>query len=587
MSTWRAAIAACLLSWLAACGGGGDSGEAYNAPPAALAQDTEPEGTRVDLSDRQLFPMASGDTWTYDLALNGTTAAAAVVRTIAASGDSDVFVTETRFGTPATTHYRRTAQGLLLVDPLAGIASASVRRVVGDLLEVPQPFYAEGADLETVRQGSWGEDVDGDGHPEGYRLEYRRRFVGLEDVALPLGSAQAAHLRNVVVLTLYPSTPGSANVTTSATEDSWWAPRIGLVRAERRVEIDGSASLETLSIRSGTVAGQALFVAPPVEYATKVALLHNDLVFDGTRGVYYASIPGSVVGKGNSIATIDAATGAIVYSRPIGSEPFALGLSPDSSALYVGLNGAGEVVALALPSFTETGRVRLPAPAFYGQTLAEKIAASPTEPGVFAVSLRRQNVSPRHGGVVLVRNLAIQPLATQEHTGSNLIAFDADGQTVYGFNNETTEFGLRRIAVRSDGLVQGLVVTAGGGAFSTRTLEAASAGVLLGNTVFRGTDLAPLGQVAAPGGGCRSIHGTARLVCFESSFVTHGVQRLVVADSTSFVTLATPTFADALPSDLPTEIVPGPAGQVALRMGNTYSTSAATEVWLLDDDALR
>ena len=42
--------------------------------------------------------------------------------------------------------------------------------------------------------------------------------------------------------------------------------------------------------------------------------------------------------------------------------------------------------------------------------------------------------------MVLIRSGVLQPRMTQDHTGSNLIAFDANGQFVYGLNNETTEF---------------------------------------------------------------------------------------------------------------------------------------------------
>ena len=65
-------------------------------------------------------------------------------------------------------------------------------------------------------------------------------------------------------------------------------------------------------------------------------------------------------GSGNSIATIDASTGAISYSAAVGAEPFALAMAADGSALYVGLNGSGDVVKLSLPGMAEQWRTRLP-----------------------------------------------------------------------------------------------------------------------------------------------------------------------------------------------------------------------------------
>ena len=138
--------------------------------------------------------------------------------------------------------------------------------------------------------------------------------------------------------------------------------------------------------------------------------------------------------------------------------------------------------------------------------------------------------------------------------------------------------------MQADGLVQGQVVAANGN-FGTKMIESSPRGVMLGSTLYRGSDLAPLGQVSAPGGGCRWLAAVDRFVCFEGSF--SGEQRLVVADAASFVTLSTPRFANAPPAASPSVIVPGATGQVALRMGNTYWNSAASEIWLFNSPALQ
>jgi hypothetical protein len=252
----------------------------------------------------------------------------------------------------------------------------------------------------------------------------------------------------------------------------------------------------------------------------------------------------------------------------------------------VGLNGSGEVARLSLPSMVETGRVRLPSDTIFGaQMLAENIAVSPTDSTVVAVSMWRPSLSPRHGGVALLRNLVVQPVRTQDHTGSNLIAFDAGGQVVYGFNNETTEFGLRRNLVQPDGLQQGLVVAANGN-FGTRVLEASPFGVMLGNTLYRGADLAPVGQVNAPGGGCRLLAAVDRFACFATGF--GGAElRLVVADANTFVTLTTPKVAAMPQQGNLAAIVPGPSGQIALRIDQSFWSTPAREVWLFTSPSLQ
>ena len=61
---------------------------------------------------------------------------------------------------------------------------------------------------------------------------------------------------------------------------------------------------------------------------------------------------------------------------------------------------------------------------------------------------------------------------------------------------------------------------------------------------------------------------------------------VVVADATSFVTLATPAYAVSNPPADRVELVPGPAGQVTLRSGSTYFNVPATEVWLFTSPQL-
>jgi len=66
--------------------------------------------------------------------------------------------------------------------------------------------------------------------------------------------------------------------------------------------------------------------------------------------------------------------------------------------------------------------------------------------------MRRLGVSPRHGGVALYVNGVRRPDKTQDHTGSNVIEFCSSTVSLYGYNNETTEFGFRRISVSDSGL---------------------------------------------------------------------------------------------------------------------------------------
>lgn len=582
---------ALLAAWLAGCGGGGGGDDpAVREPLPPLSQDLLPGGERLDLRARRYFVAQAGDTWVYDVEQAGATTPRGATLVVNAVDGDDAWLHETVLGETSRGHWRRTAEGIVSVATLAGAAPPAVVAAVGDLLEYPEPFYAVGAERLAIRQGSWGEDLDGDGRPESFRLEIGQVLVGFETLALPRGSAETAHFRSVVRLTLVPSQAANAPLTLVSTEHSWWAPGLGRVRVERGA-VDGGGQVvepvQTLRLVAATVGGVEQFQAQPDGTVTKLALPHRALVYDRLRGLYYASVPARAGANGNRIAVIDAASGTVQYSPPVGSDPGALALAADGSALHVALDGSGEVVHLNLPAWQEARRTRLPVEPIYGQLLAEQLAVSPVDASVVAVSLRRTTVSPRHGGVALVRAGVLQPRMTQPHTGSNLIAFAGDGQWLYGYDNESSGFGLRRIELLADGLAERSVVATGAG-YGPSVLDATPQGPLLGDTLYRGSDLATLGRVAAPGGSCRPAAAAPRLLCLQELHygAVGGVRHVVVADAASFTTLDTPAYALRDPPTEPVELLPGPPGQVALRIGPAYAGQPATALWLFSSARL-
>ena len=579
-------IALVLAGLLAGCGGGG-GGASTREPLPPLSQDVLPAGARIDRIALDHFADQPGNTWTYDSTDTFNPGTSVVTRTASAGVGGDVVITETGGADAFSEIWRRTAEGLLQIQPLADLGIGGGADVPSSLLLYPEPFYPVGAQRQMIRQGSLGADLDGDGQADSFRIDIRQVLVGFESVTLPSGTlADVAHFRNVTRITVQPSDPEVDTVTLEGTEDSWWAPGIGLVRAVRAVS-DGAGTpiggVQTLVLTGGTVRGRTLFLPEPDGTLTVVALA---LVYDSGRNHYYPSVRGSVPLHGNSIASIDPATGAVSYSGPVGSEPAALAISADGSVLYAGLDGSGDVLRLRLPDMVELGRTRLPAPDFYGQLLAESIAVSPADPGVVAVSTRRVGISPRHGGVVLIRDDVLQPTMTQDHTGSNLLTFGSDGNSVYGYNNESTEFGLRRLAVLADGLQEVQVVDAGSSSgFSQTTLSYSPRGLLLGRALWQTPDLALLGTHAAEGGLCRWHEGSARVVCLGTA--SSGEDRfLTVADPLSFVVQATPVFRTGYGQEPIAQIVPGPRGQVALRIGLVYVGTAAEAIWLFTTPAL-
>ncbi len=354
----------------------------------------------------------------------------------------------------------------------------------------------------------------------------------------------------------------------------------------------GGGSDEATVDGTGTGSGfsPAAPVAPlPASSLIDIALSHNALVFDPARGAYYASVPGSVVGTGNTIARIDAATGVVTYSRAVGSEPGPMALSSDGGVLYVGLSGSGEVVKLGLPNLEEQWRVRLPATQFDGQLTAAMLSVNPGDSEVVAMSM--QSIDGRnHRGVALIRAGVLQPRRTQANTGGHPITFGAGGTFVYGFNNLSTEFGLRRIAVVADGLIEEAVVPSTLGSFQARTIDRVGSSLVVDSQVYAAPGLVLTGQ-ASSASGCRPTGQGNTLLCFGMSTSSpYGDGTIAVVDLSTFATSATPSYRVASDEDNGVsffELVPGPSGQVAMRHSDFFYATSATSLRLVSNPALR
>ena len=91
-------------------------------------------------------------------------------------------------------------------------------------------------------------------------------------------------------------------------------------------------------------------------FTAYVPIVSNSMVYNPVNGLLYLSIPASVGAPyGNSIVSMDPATGALGTPIPVGSEPNKLALTSDGRYLWVGLDGASGIRKIDLT----TGRAGL------------------------------------------------------------------------------------------------------------------------------------------------------------------------------------------------------------------------------------
>ena len=180
-----------------------------------------------------------------------------------------------------------------------------------------------------------------------------------------------------------------------------------------------------------------------------VSVPSNDIIYDPVRQRIYASVPSSGGTRANSVVAINPATGEITGSVFVGSEPGRLAIADDASFLYVALNGAASVRRVDLATFTADIQFLV---WHTGTLYAEEIEVIPGAPRSVAISIMNPGSSPRLSGVAIYDDGVRRPTMAQGHTGSNRIEFGEAADVLYGYNNETTEFGLRRNTVTASGV---------------------------------------------------------------------------------------------------------------------------------------
>lgn len=183
-----------------------------------------------------------------------------------------------------------------------------------------------------------------------------------------------------------------------------------------------------------------------------VSVPANDLVYDPFSKKIYASVPSSAGTRGNSITVINPENGAIEGSVFVGSEPNRMAISDDGQFIYVGIDGAAAVRRFNVRTLTPELQFMLGTDTFSGPYYVDDLEVRPGCPDELAVAMRNQGFSPRHEGVAMFVNGVRRTNVTPDHTGSNVIEFGNSPRWLYGYNNETTDYGFRRMSVTTTGL---------------------------------------------------------------------------------------------------------------------------------------
>ena len=211
---------------------------------------------------------------------------------------------------------------------------------------------------------------------------------------------------------------------------------------------------DTPSAPQSAVGAQA--GAAAVTNVRRVALATRDILVDPAAQTIYASVPGAAGPSGNSVVTLDPATGAVGNFVFVGSEPNILALSGDRQFLYVGLDGEAAVRRFDVATQTASLRVPLGVAENGSPVYAEDIEVMPGAPGTIAVARRRLGLGGSHEGVAVFDEDVQRPAVSDRTRNNNSIEFAPTGSTLYGYDKQTSNSVLRRLSVGASGVTLNL-----------------------------------------------------------------------------------------------------------------------------------
>jgi len=175
-----------------------------------------------------------------------------------------------------------------------------------------------------------------------------------------------------------------------------------------------------------TVSDGAGGVSSPATVSVCLPLVTNDLIYDSTRGLLWASVPSSAGPSiGNSIVSINPNTGVLGPALWVGSEPNKLSISSDGSTLWVAFSGSPSVRKVNLNTMTLTGVQMYFPGGWESNVYASDIAASPGSSSTVAVDAA--------GLVTIFDDATARP--NNGTNGSSYLAYGTTPSALYGYNN--------------------------------------------------------------------------------------------------------------------------------------------------------
>jgi uncharacterized repeat protein (TIGR01451 family) len=230
------------------------------------------------------------------------------------------------------------------------------------------------------------------------------------------------------------NTPGNASITATLRSTN-----TGILVATADVS---SQSIDTNSANDSAICSALITNGvgwPALDNALTIPLAVNDLVYEPVSDRLFVSLGSSAGVCGNSVVAIDPGTGLIRSLWLAGSEPGKLAVSGDGQSLYVSVSGSASIFRFRLADGVEDQSYSIVTP-------ASDMAVQPGHPDTVALVHGGQGVAQ----LALYRS-GQQLSNTVGAFDIQVIGFNDNGDTLFGYGNQDNDFLFSVMKVTSNG----------------------------------------------------------------------------------------------------------------------------------------
>ncbi|MEO5716568.1 MAG: hypothetical protein ABIT37_24025 [Luteolibacter sp.] len=184
----------------------------------------------------------------------------------------------------------------------------------------------------------------------------------------------------------------------------------------------------------------------------ELGLTTADLLWDAARGRIIASVPAGAPSHANQVVAIDPATMQITGSVTTNQDPGQIVITSGGEYLYVAINGNGTIAKINPATMTVISTFAVGTDFYQGTLYAADMCAVAGQPELLVVSRSSSVTYGNTVGVVAYDNGVMRPDKPAYYSETDVIEPSADPTIFFGYHNQSTEFGFRRLKLGPTGM---------------------------------------------------------------------------------------------------------------------------------------